>query len=221
MGMPSRQISPQSFDEILTELGDDPAIPDPHGIRKPGNPKTHPKIESPAQILNPGDLKKIALFAGLGIGVIGLGFALFASYDPMKTTPESHLEGAQKEISELKKELGFLREEILVIEDEIYESMDLIEVSVHLLKENKTGATQKPKLQATPFESELRRWRYLGLSQTGSSQFAFFHNGKETIMLEKGALLLGDWRLAHADKEIATLTHPQGKSLTLKPSKPE
>ncbi|WP_353432414.1 hypothetical protein [Polynucleobacter sp. MWH-UH23A] len=39
--MPARKISPQSFDDILIELGDDPAIPDPHGIRKPNAPK-HP-----------------------------------------------------------------------------------------------------------------------------------------------------------------------------------
>ena len=37
--MPKRHISPQSFDDILSELGDDPAIPDPHGIRKSSAPK--------------------------------------------------------------------------------------------------------------------------------------------------------------------------------------
>lgn len=40
--MPACHISSQSFDEILSDLGDDPAIPDPHGIRKPphqGAPK--------------------------------------------------------------------------------------------------------------------------------------------------------------------------------------
>jgi len=41
--MPSRHISPRSFDEILSELGDDPAIPDPHGIRKTERPKTEPE----------------------------------------------------------------------------------------------------------------------------------------------------------------------------------
>ena len=36
--MPSCHISSQSFDDILSELGDDPAIPDPHGIRKRSSP---------------------------------------------------------------------------------------------------------------------------------------------------------------------------------------
>jgi hypothetical protein len=50
----------------------------------------------------------------------------------------------------------------------------------------------------------------------GGSHRAFFHNGKTTLMVEIGGLLLGDWRLGTADKEVATINHPQGKSLTLK-----
>ena len=48
--MPSRHISPQSFDEILSELGDDPAIPDPHGIRKTTSSKSVP-LEPPKSSL--------------------------------------------------------------------------------------------------------------------------------------------------------------------------
>jgi len=33
--------------------------------------------------------------------------------------------------------------------------------------------------------------------------------------------LLGDWRLGNADKEVVTLTHSNGKSMILKPSKSE
>ena len=35
-------------------------------------------------------------------------------------------------------------------------------------------------------------------------------------MVEMGGLLLGDWRLSNANKEAATITHPQGKSFILK-----
>lgn len=34
MEMPARHIASHSFDEILSDLGDDPANPDPYGIRK-------------------------------------------------------------------------------------------------------------------------------------------------------------------------------------------
>ena len=76
--------------------------------------------------------------------------------------------------------------------------------------------TPKPKPTSIPFESELRRWRYLGVSQTAGSYRAFFHNGKTTLMVEMGGLLLGEWRLSNADKEAATATHPLAKSLILK-----
>ena len=221
MGMPARQISPQSFNEVLSELGDDPAIPDPHGIRKPSNTKPHPKPEIPRRIPSPGDLKKFALFTGIGIGVIGLILALFNSYGLMNLAQDTHLQETQRDLFELKKELASLREEILEIEDDLYESIDLVEVSVHSLNKNQTLVNSKPKPQAIPFETELRRWRYLGLSQIGSSQRGFFHNGKGTIMLEKGSPALGEWKLTNLDKEFASLSHAQGKSFTLKPSKAE
>lgn len=221
MGMPTRQISPQSFDEILSELGDDPAIPDPHGIRKPSSPKPHPKPEIPRHIPSPEDLKKIALFTGIGIGVIGLILALFTSYGPMNLPQDTHLQETQKDLFELKKEFASLREEILEIEYGLNESIELLEVSVHSFNKSKTLVNSKPKPQAIPFETELRGWRYLGFSQVGSSQRAFFHNGKGTIMLEKGSPALGEWKLTNLDKELASFSHAQGKSFTLKPSKAE
>ena len=219
--MPPRQISPQSFDEILSELGDDPAIPDPHGIRKTTSPKAQPNREIPTSTPTLADLKKVGLLIALGVGVIGLSIAFFASYDSMRSSQNLDLENAQKEIFVLKKELASLREEILAIEDELYESIDLIEVSIHSINKNPPSSAKKLQAQATPFEAELRRWRYLGLSQISGSQQAFFHNGKGTVMLEKGSAVLGEWRLGNADKELATLIHSQGKSLTLRTAKAE
>ena len=221
MDMPARQISPQSFDEILSELGDDPAIPDPHGIRKPSSPKSHQRSDVPRQIAIPRDLKKIALFAGVGIGMIGLSLVIFTPYQSMNSPQDAHLQETQKDLFELKKELASLREEILEIEDSLYESIELLEVSVHSLNKSKTLINSKPKPQAIPFETELRRWRYLGLSQVGTSQRAFFHNGKGTIMLEKGSSALGEWKLTSLDKELASFSHAHGKSFILKPSKAE
>jgi len=217
--MPSRHISPQSFDEILSELGDDPAIPGPHGIRKTTSPKSHPKMELAAQIPNLGELKKMALLVGLGIGLVVLGLVLSSNFEPMKSSPEPPPQVNQKELAKLEEELGLLREEILIIEDELYDSIELIEVSVHSLLNNKISAHPKPKVPVIPFESELRLWRYLGMSQSGSSEQAFFQNERATIMIEKGAPLLGDWRLSHINKEAAILTHPQGKTITLRSSK--
>ncbi|WP_353432413.1 hypothetical protein [Polynucleobacter sp. MWH-UH23A] len=161
-------------------------------------------------------MKRVGLYVGGGGLLIASALALFLSFNPISPTQDPSTEQSIQEISELKKELDLLREEMLDLENSLYESIDLIEVSVHSLEKIKTQSTPKAKSTTIPFESEVRRWRYLGLSQMGGSHRAFFHNGKTTLMIEMGGLLLGDWRLSNADKETATINHPQGKSLTLK-----
>ena len=97
--MPTRKISPQSFDDILSELGDDPAIPDPHGIRKPNSPKrpewdgmsipstpkNKPNIRPNFQDQIPQvSLKKAGLLLGLGGLLIASGVALFFYFQPYR-----------------------------------------------------------------------------------------------------------------------------------------
>jgi hypothetical protein len=230
--MPSRQISPQSFDEILSELGDDPAIQDPHGIRKIPSPKhTPPQSQRPGVAAPPtslfspliaGDqIQKLGGLLAIGLILLVLAIALLFAYEHLKSTPQVGAEDLPKQIAELKKDLELLRREFADGQDSLYEEIDLLEVSIHSLKENKL--IKKPTAKPKPllYELELGRWRYLGLSQIGHTQSAFFHHARGQVMLEKGVLVLGDWRLSHMDKEAATLTHPHGKSLILKSSKSE
>ena len=230
--MPARKISPQSFDDILSDLGDDPAIPDPHGIRKSNSPKrpdwdavssagisqnkSKVQLNFQDQIPQLESLKKIGLSLGAGGLLIASGIALFFTLSSTQPEQNNHIEVVLQDVAALKKDLTLLREEILDSEDAIYEAIDLIEVSVHSLEKNRSQTTTKSKLASIPFETELRRWRYLGVSQSAGSYRAFFHNGKTTLMVEMGDLLLGEWRLSNADKEAATATHPLGKSLILK-----
>ena len=72
-----------------------------------------------------------------------------------------------------------------------------------------------------PHEAELRRWRYLGVTRMGADEQAFFYTGKSTVMAGKEGLVLGEWRLTQVGKEVATLTHSKGKSITLKSNKSE
>jgi hypothetical protein len=228
--MPSRHISPQSFDDILSELGDDPAIADPHGIRKSSDPKIdprsrlnrpqiQPKTEFPT--LSP-ELKKYALWAILGlIGVAFIVAAFFHQYDKVNSSQIADFQSSEQRVNELKKELILLRNEMLDIEDDLYKSIDEIEVSIHSLIKKDTNHGSKPKRQSIPHEFELARWRYLGSSRLGGFERVFLHNGKATLMFETGSLVLGDWRLASFNKDSAVLTHPTGKSVFLKPSKSE
>lgn len=229
--MPSRHISPQSFDEILSELGDDPAIPDPHGIRKTSAPKTaHQQPENPSKVRQPLDalsaltagpqVQKLGPFIGIGLCLIGLSLALFIAFESIESRSESLIQGSQNQISALQKELGLLRTELQNIEDNLYEEIDLLEVSIHSLKENKPLFKGNPKPQPTPHESELKNWRFLGTAQIRGSHQAFFHTGKKNGAFQKGALVLGDWCLTQIEKEFVTLTHPLGKTFVLKSSNP-
>lgn len=232
MGMPARHISSQSFDEILSDLGDDPAIPDPHGIRKPppqqGAPhrapsegKSNPFTES----LNPIQIRNSLQGIALPIALIGVLLAaimgFFVAYTSLNKQSQDALEASQQQLSELKKEILLTRDQINQNQDELYLAIDEIEVSIHSLNERKTETRAPNRPQAPTHESELHRWRYLGTSQIGNAQQAYFHTGKTHLAFEKGAQVLGEWRLSSIEKSLVTLMHPQGKSVVLRASKSE
>jgi hypothetical protein len=232
MDMPSRHISPQSFDEILSDLGDDPAIADPHGIRKTGTakrsasePREQPKSTfnldafSAAGLIN--QIPKLGGIIAFAVFLLFIGIGLFIAYESLKTSSQSLIQESHKDISRLKNDLDQLRIELEGEQDELYTAIESVEVSIHSLSQNKPARKAATKPQVLPHEAELRRWRYLGVSQMGGSQQAFFHNGKTQVMLQKGVVVLGDWRLMSLEKDFATLTHAEGKTLTLKPSKTE
>ena len=230
--MPSRHIPNHAFDEILSDLGDDPAIPDPHGIRKSKNIQSnhpgalgmnanHPKFDSLQGFhLNP----QLKIIGGLVAGFVciaALGLVFFDAYESFKSNSQVHIESTQKQLTELQKEVAVLRNELQDSQDEIYKEIDLLEVSIHSYKEKRAENKVIYKPPPIPHEAELRRWRYLGSLQMGNSQRAYFLTGKGGSTFEMGASVLGDWRLSHIQKNAVTLTHPQGKSLTLSASKGE
>jgi len=232
MDMPSRHISPQSFDEILSDLGDDPAIADPHGIRKTGPAKrsaSEPREQQKSTVnldafSATGLINQIPKLGGIfasAVFLLFIGIGLFIAHESLKTSSQSLIQESHKDISKLKKDLDQLRIELEAEQDELYAAIESVEVSIHSLRQNKPIRKTASKPQALPHEAELRRWRYLGVSQMGGSQQAFFHNGKTQVMLQKGVAALGDWRLMNLEKDFATLTHAEGKTLTLKPSKTE
>ena len=230
--MPARHISSQSFDEILSDLGDDPAIPDPHGIRKPppqqkisprpiSHDKKNPFTESLDHFQLKNSLQGLAVPLALFVALIAATFVFFMAYKTLTSESQNALEESQKQISELKKEMLLIRDEIQQDQDDLYLAIDEIEVSIHSLKDKKVEVRAFSKPNTPSYESEIRRWRYLGSSQMGASSKAYFHAGKSHLVFEKGAQVLGDWRLGNIEKGLVTLTNPHGKSLVLKVSKSE
>jgi hypothetical protein len=230
--MPARHISNQSFDEILSDLGDDPAIPDPHGIRKPppqqgasSTAPSHIKNKSFTEPLSHIQIKNALQEFTVPLILIGVciiaAIAFFIAYNALLNVSQNALENSERQISEMKKSIAVIRDEINQDQDDLYSAIDKIEVSIHSLMDRKPEIRIFNKPQALNHESELRRWRYLGTSQMGASHQAYFHSGKNHLVFQKGAQVLGEWRLSNIEKELATLTHPHGKSLALKVSKSE
>ena len=226
--MPPRHISPQSFDDILSELGDDPAIPDPHGIRKPSAASRIP-LEPQIKTKSPSFSIPNFQFGGLKaspILIIGVLFSLtiaavFLLLETHKASSELELNTLQGQISTLKNELNLARTDWLKEQVDLYDALDEIEVSIHSFEIKPTIPPPQSKQVLLSHEAELRRWRYLGLTRMGLIEQAFFHTGKSVIMLPKEAFALGEWRLSQALKEAAILTHSKGKLITLKSAKSE
>ena len=231
--MPARHISSQSFDEILSDLGDDPAIPDPHGIRKqssqqsvpprpPNQGNQRPFSESFAKLELPGSAQKIVGFVVLFTGIlIAAAVAIAIAYTNLNQTSQSTQEESEKQIFELKKEIALMRDEFHQDQDDLYAAIDEIEVSIHSLLLKPPLQATKSKLVTIPHEAELRLWRYLGLTQMAGVEQAIFHTGKGAQMINKLSPALGEWRLSQVEKELAILTHPQGKSITFKSTQSE
>lgn len=226
--MPPRHISPQSFDDILSELGDDPAIPDPHGIRKASSPPrmdaapqskaAKPSFSSPSFELKGLHFTPIWIF---GVILLLCGGGLFFYLDTNKSGAELEISTLQSQLLALKEELEFSQSEWQSEREDIYEAMEGIEVSVHSIETKTPIQVAQTKPAAIPYEAELRRWRYLGIARMGSAEQAFFHNGKATRMVSHGDLALGEWRLTQVEKELAILTHPKGKSIAFKSTQSE
>jgi hypothetical protein len=226
--MPNRHISPQSFDDILSDLGDDPAIPDPHGIRKSSTPKS---MAQPTPIreknISLGIFTELiksssSILLLVCISLLG-GFIalLFLAYESLKTDAKLALEESENQVLALKKELSQFRYDLQDSEDHLYKAIDEIEVSIH----SKAVETPLKKIPAPPkpdpHELELRHWRYLGMAQVGGIQQAFFWVSKARVALQLGSPVLGDWHLSEIQKTQVSLTHLKGKTLILKVSKIE
>lgn len=226
--MPARHISPQSFDDVLSELGDDPAIPDPHGIRKTSSP---PRVDraSQSKASMPSFSAKSFELTGpytrpilLIIGVLltcAAGFLLY--FEPTKSEGGVEMHYLQNQLIALKDEFEVSQNEWASEVVDLYEVIDELEVSIHSLSLKAPAQAKNSRPVTIPHEAELRRWRYLGITRMGPIEQAFFNTGKLTFTVQKNEPILGEWRLTQADKEMATLTHPKGKSITLKSTQSE
>lgn len=246
--VPKRTISPESFDAILSELGDDPAISKlNHRQNNPEQDKPtmnrreyeadamrlpHQFPQAEAHKANTPSPASGAFFSKaahqvrshekkiwLGLALCLTASAAFNSYmifewrsdlDHRITSPG---QGSQA-IGELNEELLHLRSDI---EDDHSMLLELIE---HLTTQNQSKAkvssketTQIPK--TNPSEQALKRWRYLGMSESGTSIKGFFDSGSGMQTLLLHGIAIGDWKLTSVSRESASFSSSSGKSISL------
>jgi hypothetical protein len=155
-----------------------------------------------------------------GILVLFAG-SLFFYFETKKSGSEIEISTLQNQLSVLQENFEYSQSEWQSEREDLYKAIDEIEVSVHSLKIKPPIQAPQNKPVPIPEEADLRRWRYLGIARIGIKEQAFFHTGKSTTMVLKGAIALGEWRLTQVSKELAILTHPKGKSIPFKTTQSE
>jgi len=225
--MPTRHISPQSFDDILSELGDDPAIPDPQGIRKPNAPQTDPQVNRSSRFVQSnkslfrdgflGPSNHILVLLGSLLLCLAAAFLTHLWLSQTQAPEENPIFlKLEKDLQKMMKEMEILKNDQADDIDELYSVIDELEVSIHSLNKLKGSVAPAPRGKVALDELALQPWQFLGSAEIGGIQQALLHNGKTNLFINKGDLVWGSWRLQEIKKDEVLLVNSEGKLFALK-----
>jgi hypothetical protein len=105
--------------------------------------------------------------------------------------------------------------ELLLSELESLESMVL--QNANATRARNAHSSQAPKI--SPAEQSLKRWRYLGMSNSSSGISGLFHTGEGMQHIALNSAAVEGWRLSSVTRELAMLTSNDGKSVAISVSK--
>ena len=105
--------------------------------------------------------------------------------------------------------------EVLLSELESLESMVL--QNANATRARNAQSPQTPKI--SPAEHTLKRWRYLGMSNSSSGISGLFHTGDGVQHITLNSPAVEGWRLSSVTRELATLTSNDGKTIAISVSK--
>jgi hypothetical protein len=252
--VPKRSISSDSFNAILSELGDDPAIGHPtqstlsitenqtmnrHSYEADAhrlseqfaqhkNRKDDPMagISSPLiQKLQQGTLLQekplwLAMAICMAAATVLNSYWLFELRASQNMQPVTAGESGQTVdqvmtlVLSLKEQLEDSHE-VLLSELESLESMVL--QNTNATRSRNAQSPQAPKI--SPAEHTLKRWRYLGMSNSSSGISGLFHTGEGIQHIALNSRALEGWHLTSVTRELAMLTSNDGKSVAISISK--
>ena len=84
-------------------------------------------------------------------------------------------------------------------------------------KRARNTPSSAPKI--SPAEQSLKRWRYLGMSNSSSGVSGLFQTGEGIQHIALNSPALEGWRLSSVTRELATLTSNDGRSVAISVSK--
>jgi hypothetical protein len=105
--------------------------------------------------------------------------------------------------------------EALLSELESLESMVL--QNANATRARNAQSPQTPKI--SPAEHTLKRWRYLGMSNSSSGISGLFHTGDGVQHIALNSPAVEGWRLSSVTRELAMLTSNDGKTVAISVSK--
>lgn len=251
--MPKRSISPNSFDAILSELGDDPAISHP-ARRKSSIPENQTmnrhSYEADANRLEEQfpqhkNRKGDPIQAVSGPGVKNLPFSTLLQERPVwllmvacivaSTLLNSYwlfeLRSAHSLQPTVAHEAGQSADQVkalvLSLKDQLEDNQDallselesLASMALQNAGTKRTGSAPAPAPKMSPSEQSLKRWRYLGMSDSSLGISGLFHTGEGIQHIALNSPALEGWRLSSVTRELATLTSNDGKSVAISVSK--
>ena len=105
--------------------------------------------------------------------------------------------------------------EVLLSELESLDSMVL--QNANATRARNAHSPQAPKI--SPAEHTLKRWRYLGMSNSSSGISGLFHTGEGIQHITLNSRALEGWHLSSVTRELAMLTSNDGKTVAISVSK--
>jgi hypothetical protein len=253
-GVPKRSISPASFDAILSELGDDPAIGHPsrnapsipenqtmnrHSYEADAHrlserfPQQKNRKDDPMQAISSPLIQKLQhgtllqekpLWLAMVLCIVAAtllnSYWLFELRTSQSLQPVAADEAGQT-VDQIKALVLNLKDqledshEVLLSELESLESIVL--QNTNATRTRNAHSPQAPKI--SPAEQALKRWRYLGMSNSSSGISGLFHTGDSVLHIALHGTAVEGWHLSSATRELAMLTSNDGKSVAISVSK--
>ena len=247
--MPKRSISPNSFDAILSELGDDPAIGhharstssipenqtmNRHSYEADANrlaeqfPQHKNHKGDPIQGISGAGVKNLqlstllqerplwlAIMACIVVATLLNSYWLFELRSAYSLQPLVAQEAGQS-ADEVKTLVLGLKDQLednqdaLLSELESLASMGLQNADTKRVRNTPTAVSK-----ISPAEQSIKRWRYLGMSDSSSGISGLFNTGEGIQHIALNSPALEGWRLSSVTRELATLTSNDGKSVAI------